>query len=217
MARSDPSITIGFGGTAARPTPFLEYGERQEISEIMTRSVDLIDPNAPATEAARKTREDDVGILPVGENDRLVGMMTDRDIVMRGLSSDGSVGRASVRDVMSKVMSKGVNFCFEDERVERAGELMAEHQVHRLPVLNRDKRLVGIVALADLARSGDEGARAAIRALKGISERPAARAGRRIRAFRSGPCAGRAACGREPWNGRDRRQDNKPFGSSPSK
>jgi CBS domain-containing protein len=96
MARSDPSITIGFGGTAARPTPFLEYGERQEISEIMTRSVDLIDPNAPATEAARKTREDDVGILPVGENDRLVGMMTDRDIVMRGLSSDGSVGRVRI-------------------------------------------------------------------------------------------------------------------------
>jgi CBS domain-containing protein len=146
-----------------------ENGKRSlimQISEIVTRSVDLTDPNAPAAEAARKMREDDVGVLPVGENDRLVGMVTDRDIVMRGLSEDGSMGRASVREVMSE----GVFYCFEDESVERAGELMAEHQVHRLPVLNRDKRLVGIVALADLARSGDEGERAAIRVLKGISE-----------------------------------------------
>ncbi len=136
-----------------------------QISEIMTPSVDLTDPTTKIEDAARKMREDDVGALPVGENDRLVGMVTDRDIVVRGIAGD-----ASGAQTVQQVMSEGIYYCFEDEPVERAGELMEEHQVHRLPVLNRDKRLVGVVALADLARSGAESEQAALRALKGISE-----------------------------------------------
>lgn len=136
------------------------------VAEVMTPHVDLADPNTKIVNAARKMREDDVGALPVGENDRLIGMVTDRDIAMRGVAAEGAGGNIAVREVMSE----RVFYCFDDEPVERAGELMAEHQVHRLPVLNRDKRLVGIVSLADLARSGHEGERASIKALKGISE-----------------------------------------------
>lgn len=137
-----------------------------QIAEIMSRNVDLANPDMKMLEAARKMREDNVGALPVGENDRLVGVVTDRDIVTRGVAGEHSSENTAVR----QVMSEGIFYCFEDEPLERAGALMAEHQVHRVPVLNRDKRLVGLVALADLARDGEEGERAALTALKGISE-----------------------------------------------
>jgi CBS domain-containing protein len=136
------------------------------IAEVMNRDVNLADPNMKIREAALRMRDENIGALPVGENDRLVGMVTDRDIVVRGVAGDRPAENTSVREVMSK----GVFYCFEDEALDRAGALMAEHQVHRLPVLNRDKRLVGIVALADLARGGEEGKKAANRAVTGISE-----------------------------------------------
>jgi CBS domain-containing protein len=134
-----------------------------QVQEIMTRGVDVVDPNMTIRDAARRMREDNVGALPVGENDRLVGMVTDRDIVMRAVADERGPGTTAVRDVMSE----GVCYCFEDDNLERAAQVMAEHQVRRLPVLNRDKRLVGFVALADLARSDSS---AAQRALEGVSE-----------------------------------------------
>jgi CBS domain-containing protein len=137
-----------------------------QVAQIMTRSVDLADPDMKLKTAAQKMREDDVGALPVGENDRLVGMVTDRDIVMRAFAGGQTAGDAPVRDVMSDKIC----YCFEDQSLDEVAALMAQHQVHRLPVLNRDKRLVGIVSLADLARSGGEGERAALKALRGISE-----------------------------------------------
>lgn len=120
------------------------------IQDIMTPSVDLVDPNTTIREAARHMRDGDVGALPVGENDRLVGMVTDRDIAVRGVAEGKAPGNCAVREVMSE----GIYYCFEDEDAQRAAEVMAEHQVRRLPVLNRDKRLVGIVAIADLALAG---------------------------------------------------------------
>ncbi len=137
-----------------------------QVAEIMTRSVDLADPNMKLQTAAKRMREDDIGALPVGENDRLVGMVTDRDIVMRGVAASQSLGATSVRDVMSEKIC----YCYEDQSLEEVAEIMAKHQVHRLPVLNRDKRLVGIISLADLARNGQDGESAAIKALRGISE-----------------------------------------------
>ena len=116
----------------------------------MTPSVDLVGPNTTIRDAAVRMRDDDVGALPVGENDRLVGMVTDRDIAVRGVAADKAPGNCTVREVMSD----GVYYCFEDEDATRAAEVMAEHKVRRLPVLNRDKRLTGVVALADLARVG---------------------------------------------------------------
>src|SRR5918995_1923723 len=118
-----------------------------KVSEAMTPGVGIIDPNSAVRDAARRMRDDNVGALPVGENDRLIGMVTDRDIVVRGVAENRLGGTTSVRDVMSE----HVYYCFEDDDLEQAAQIMAEHQVRRLPVLNRGKRLVGIVALADLA------------------------------------------------------------------
>ncbi len=134
------------------------------VSEIMTRGAELIGPNTTIwREAAAKMRSANVGALPVGENDRLIGMVTDRDIVVRAVAENRSPGNTNVRDVMSE----GVCYCFEDDSAAAAARTMAEHQVRRLPVLNREKRLVGVVALADL---GLNATTAAQDALAGISE-----------------------------------------------
>jgi CBS domain-containing protein len=134
-----------------------------QVREIMTSNVQLADPNMTIRDAARQMRADNIGALPVGENDRLIGMVTDRDIVVRAVAEELSAGNTTVR----QVMSDGVCYCFEEDDAKKAAQVMGEHQVRRLPVLNKDKRLVGVVALADLGRSGD---RAAQSALKGISE-----------------------------------------------
>lgn len=131
------------------------------IQDLMTKDIELIDPATTMRDAAQRMRDEDIGALPVGENDRLVGMVTDRDIVARGVASDRAPSECTVRDVMSE----GVYYCFEDEDAQRASDVMAEHKVRRLPVLNRDKRLVGIIAMADLARGG-----AVDDALKQVSE-----------------------------------------------
>lgn len=117
-----------------------------QIKEVMSRGVQVISPDATIAEAAQSMRDGDFGMMPVGENDRLVGAISDRDIAVRGLA-EGRDGTAKVRDVMSD----GVHWAFDDEPVERAAQIMSEYQVRRLPIVNRDKRLVGIVALADLA------------------------------------------------------------------
>jgi len=134
-----------------------------QIQEIMTRSVDLIDPDATICEAARKMRADNIGALPVGENDRLIGMVTDRDIAMRAVAEERTAGNTTVREVMSE----RVAYCYEDDDASHVAELMAKHQVRRLPVINRDKRLVGIVSLGDLARRDGHSAGFA---LEGVSE-----------------------------------------------
>jgi CBS domain-containing protein len=134
-----------------------------QVQEIMTRNVELTNPNTTVRDVARKMRADNIGALPVGENDRLVGMVTDRDILMRTVAEERAPGNTSVREVMSEK----VYYCFEDEDVDKAAQIMAEHQVRRLPVLNRDKRLVGVVALADLGRTGTDAIK---KALAGISK-----------------------------------------------
>ena len=133
------------------------------IAEIMTPEVDLAAPAMSVREAATRMRKDHVGALPVGQDDRLVGMVTDRDICMRCVAEGADPAAATVADAMSE----HVYWCFEDEADSSAAELMAEHQVHRLPVLNADKRLVGMVALADLARGGSG---AVHRAVEGLSK-----------------------------------------------
>ena len=108
-------------------------------------------------------KDEDIGALPVGEYDRLIGMVTDRDITMRAVAEDRLPSSTSVRDVMSEK----IYYCFEDDDIEDAAQCMAENQVRRLPILNRDKRLTGIVSLADIAQSGEECEK---RALEGVSE-----------------------------------------------
>ena len=134
-----------------------------QVQEIMHRGAEVIDPNMMIRDAAAKMRAENVGALPVGENDRLIGMVTDRDIVCRAVADNCLPGNTAVRDVMSE----HVYWCFDDADLEDAAKMMAEHQVRRLPVINHDKRLVGMVALADLGRCD---AKAAMKALEGVSE-----------------------------------------------
>ena len=119
-----------------------------QVAEIMTPGAEVIDPNTMIQDAARRMRAEDIGALPVGENDRLIGMVTDRDIVLRAVAENRNPSNTAVRDVMSE----RVYYCFDDDDIDQAARTMAEHQVRRLPVLNHDKRLVGMMSLADLAR-----------------------------------------------------------------
>ena len=118
-----------------------------KVSEVMTRDVQLVSPKQSICDAAKMMAECDAGALPVGDGDRLVGVVTDRDIAIR------AVGENRGPDTpVGEVMTKQVLYCFDDESVEHVAENMGEQQVRRLPVLNRDKRLVGIVSIGDLSR-----------------------------------------------------------------
>jgi len=132
------------------------------VSEVMTRDVQVASPENTIQEAAKMMARLDAGSLPVGENDRLVGMLTDRDIAVRavakGLGPDCPVG---------DVMTRDIRYCFEDEDTDHIVHNLAEQQIRRLPVVNRDKRLVGILSLGDLAIA--EGKEPAGEALTGIS------------------------------------------------
>ncbi|MFA6237966.1 MAG: CBS domain-containing protein [Bacteriovorax sp.] len=119
------------------------------VKECMTSHVELGDPEMTLLKAAQKMRDGDFGILPIQENDRLVGMLTDRDLVIRGMAEGKDPQKAKVRDVMTE----SVLYCFEDQTLEEVAENLAENQIRRLPVLNRKKRLVGILSLGDLAES----------------------------------------------------------------
>jgi CBS domain-containing protein len=131
-----------------------------KISEIMTHEVETVSPNETLQDAAKRMASLDAGALPVGENDQLIGMITDRDIAVRGVAR-GKGPEAKVRDVMTDE----VKYCFDDQDVNEIASNMAEIQVRRLPVVNRSKRLVGIISLADLSQT-----RGAGHALRGISQ-----------------------------------------------
>lgn len=125
-----------------------------QIREIMSTEVHLVDPEMTIHECARRMRDEDLGALPVGENDRLIGMVTDRDITVRAVADAKEADSCRVREVMSE----GILYCYEDEDVKDAARSMSEHQVRRIPVINRDKRLCGMVSVADLAKAGVKGA-----------------------------------------------------------
>lgn len=118
----------------------------QQLKDLMSRDVKVIGPDMTIGEAAKKMRDGDFGMMPVGEDDRMIGTISDRDIAIRAVA-EGKDGGTRVRDVMSE----GIAWAYEDDSVEQAAKLMSERQVRRLPVVNRDKRLVGIVALGDFA------------------------------------------------------------------
>lgn len=119
-----------------------------QVRELMSSDVEVIAPETLIQDAARRMRDADVGALPVGENDQLIGMVTDRDIVVRGVAEGKADGNATVRDVLTDDLT----FCFEEDDVDDAANMMADRQVRRLPVLSADKKLVGMLALADISR-----------------------------------------------------------------
>lgn len=118
-----------------------------KVNEVMTREVELATPDDTIQTAAKTMADTGAGALPVGENDRLVGMITDRDIAVRAVAAGKSPAQCTVREVMTSE----IRYVFDDEEVGDVSRKMGEWQVRRLPVLNRDKRLVGIVSLGDLA------------------------------------------------------------------
>lgn len=129
-----------------------------KVSQCMSRNVSVSSPDQTLQSAARTMSEIDAGFLPVGIGDRLVGIVTDRDIVLRGVGA-GKPPEAPVSDVMSD----DVLYCFDDDDTRQVTENMARIQVRRLPVVDRNKRLVGIISLSDLSREAGEAAGAALR------------------------------------------------------
>ena len=134
------------------------------LKDVMSSDVKVISPDMTITEAARHMRDDDFGMMPVGENDRMIGTVSDRDIAIRAVAEGKGQG-TKVREIMTE----GIFWAFDDDTVEHAAKLMSEHQVRRLPVVNHDKRLVGIVALGDFAVDKSE-IQPAAKALSKISE-----------------------------------------------
>jgi CBS domain-containing protein len=133
-----------------------------QIRDAMTKGVRVARPDAPVIELARRMRDEDIGSIPVAENDKLIGMVTDRDIVTRGVAESVDLTSIRARDVMSpKVL-----YCFDNDSVVDVLANMREQQVRRLPVVNRDKRLVGVVSIGDLSQIE---AKSAGNALQGIS------------------------------------------------
>jgi CBS domain-containing protein len=118
-----------------------------KVSEVMTRDVKLVSPRQSICDAARMMAECDAGALPVGDDDRLVGVVTDRDIAIRAVAENKGPDTP-----VAEVMTHQVLYCFEDESVDHVAQNMGDQQVRRLPVVNRDKRLVGIVSIGDLSR-----------------------------------------------------------------
>jgi CBS domain-containing protein len=117
-----------------------------KVSKCMTRDVELVSPTQTIRDAAQMMADLDAGALPVQQDDRLVGMITDRDIAVRAVAQ-GKSPETPVRDVMSPE----VLYCFDDQEIEDVSRNMGEVKVRRLPVVNRDKRLVGIISIGDLA------------------------------------------------------------------
>jgi CBS domain-containing protein len=135
-----------------------------KVAEIMRRQVETASPDESVEHAARLMAERNIGALPVGEDDRLVGMVTDRDIAIRIVAKGLDPRAAPIR----AAMTAGLGYCFEDQPVDEIVKTMRHDQVRRLPVLDRHQRLVGILSLGDIA--GAAGGVTAGTALEGVSQ-----------------------------------------------
>jgi CBS domain-containing protein len=125
---------------------WVSEAKKVTVKEIMSTNVTWVGPDLSLQDAAKKMRELDIGCLPVGKDDRLIGMITDRNIACRAVAE----GDDPAKTMIAEAMSKGLTYCFEDQDVSEATHLMEQKQIHRLPVLNRQKRMVGMVSLGDI-------------------------------------------------------------------
>jgi CBS domain-containing protein len=123
-----------------------------QVQDLMTSDVTCVSPEATLQQAAQKMRDLDVGSLPVCDQDRLIGIVTDRDIAVRAVAD----GIDSTQCMVSEIMSEGVEYCYMDDDLEEATECMKKKQIRRLVVLDHNKRLAGILALGDIAVTADE-------------------------------------------------------------
>jgi CBS domain-containing protein len=141
---------VSRGGRALGPTAEQPRRLTVKVKDIMHRGVEWVAPDTPIVEVAALMKRHDVGAIPIGENDRLIGMVTDRDIVCKGLARTGfDTERATARDVMTA----GIHCCREDDDLSKVVHHMESLKVRRLPVINKGKRMVGIVSLGDVSQS----------------------------------------------------------------
>ena len=119
-----------------------------KIREIMTTNVECVAPDTGAKDLALKMKTLDVGFIPICENDRLVGTVTDRDIVVRGLAGGKDIATCKASDMMTK----DVHWCFEDQDVKEVAQQMRDKDVRRMLILNQGKRLVGVVSIGDISK-----------------------------------------------------------------
>jgi CBS domain-containing protein len=121
-----------------------------KVKDAMHKGVQWVGPDTPVSELAKLMRKHDIGAIPVGEDDRLIGMVTDRDIVCKGLAEDGfDAKRMTARDVMTN----GIHCCGEDDDLAKAVRHMESLKVRRLPVINKNKRMIGILSLGDISQA----------------------------------------------------------------
>lgn len=121
-----------------------------KLNEMMTTDVEVVNPESSLADAAKRMRRQDIGVLPVCDGTRLVGMITDRDITIRAIAEDRDPKQTKVKDCMSSDLV----YCFDDQTETEAEQIMQEKQIRRLPIISREKQLVGIVSLGDLAKRG---------------------------------------------------------------
>ena len=140
-----------------------------QAKKIMTPDVECISPEMPIQEAAGKMKSLDVGFLPVCENDKLIGTITDRDIVLRVVAEGRNIGDCTARDVMGQ--DQDVCWRYDDDSVDDIADYMAEKTIRRVLILNHDKRLVGVISIGDLAQARGEQKKAG-ETIKEISEAP---------------------------------------------
>ena len=121
-----------------------------KVKAAMHKGVEWVGPDTPISELAKLMREHDIGAIPIGENDKLIGMVTDRDIVCKGLATNGfDANRMTARDVMTP----GIHCCREDDDLAKAVRHMETLQIRRLPVINKSKRMIGILSLGDVSHA----------------------------------------------------------------
>jgi len=152
--RSAAGTSLDLGATAGRHFSFIINASnsskevRMKVKEAMHKGVEWVGPDTPVTEIAKLMCTHNIGAIPIGENDRLIGMVTDRDIVCKGLAQDDfDLRRATARDVMKL----GIHCCREDDDLAKAVRHMEVLEVRRLPVINKSKRMVGMLALGDFS------------------------------------------------------------------
>jgi len=122
-----------------------------KVKDVMHKGVTWVSPDTAIGELARKMRDENIGSIPVGENDRLIGMVTDRDLAIKAFADGKDPATLTARDVLSGP----ILYCRSEEDIDDAVRIMEDHQVRRLPVIDENKRMVGMLSLGDIASSTD--------------------------------------------------------------